>query len=463
MWAMMAKLRMCERAVIGAQMSDGRARMSNGPRRPAAGAPLNLLEKRARAPYLSAVQFVHQPAREARLGEFLQSRLQEPWTTFRAAVAFVKRSGTKHIGTSLSEFSKSGRAEIIAGIDLHGTSQEGLEDLLDAVGSNGRVIVFHNRLSLTFHPKVYLFKSANSAEVLVGSGNLTEGGLFTNYEASVRLQLDLHDQSDRAFLRSIEDVLNTWADPTKGTALPLNATLLTRLVALGYVPVEALSAKETAEERVRLAAAAEGESKGRGEPEERLFAARVEPRAPTVPLTARERAAATRTGRKPAPAPIPSPAPTIVTEVKGFVMTLHQTDVGFGQITRGTSPRSPEIFIPLSARDAEPKFWGWPDQFTEDSTKPRKFDRVGVRMRVGTTVVSVNMMTWPDKHDFRLRSKALRSAGQVGDIMRIEKVDPASGSDYYVEIVPQRTTQHPVYLARCTQKVRNSKKTYGYY
>ena len=149
---------------------------------------------------------------------------------------------------------------------------------------------------------------------------------------------------------------------------------------------------------------------------------------------------------------------------RGFVMTLHKTDVGVGQATSGTSKRSPEIFIPLTARNADAGFWNWPDGFVEDPMKPDKFDRHDVRMRLAGEVISVNMMTWPDKHDFRLRSEFLRSAGNVGDILRLERaVDPNADYEYYVEVIPQGTTQHPVCLALCCNPVHNSQKRYGYY
>ena len=137
------------------------------------------------------MEFIHQPAPANRLGDYLKANLSTsgPWTQFRAAVAFTKRSGTKHIAPSLSAFAKVNQVEIIVGIDHRGTSLEGLSDLVEAVGSCGRLIVFHNRLPFTFHPKIYLFKSATAAEVILGSGNLTEGGLFTNYEAAFRFRL----------------------------------------------------------------------------------------------------------------------------------------------------------------------------------------------------------------------------------------------------------------------------------
>ena len=148
----------------------------------------------------------------------------------------------------------------------------------------------------------------------------------------------------------------------------------------------------------------------------------------------------------------------------GFVMTLHKTDVGVGQTTPETSRRSPEIFIPLVARNADAEFWKWPDGFIEDRAKPGKLDRHGVRMRLGSETIIVNMMTWPDRHDFRLRCGQLRNAGKIGDILRMERnVDPNADYEYYVEVIPKGTTQYPVYLARCSKPVRNSQKRYGYY
>ena len=397
------------------------------------------------------MEFIYQPAPANRLGDYLKDNFSGSWTQFRAAIAFVKRSGTKHIAPSLGDFAKENQVEIIVGIDHRGTSFEGLSDLIEAVVPHGRVIVFHNRLPYTFHPKIYLFKSDTAAEVILGSGNLTEGGLFTNYEAAFRLSFDLTDSIEASGLRAIEDILDTWADPARGTAQVLDETLLNRLVGLGLVPKEALAAPE-----VKDAMAPQPTATGSGEGRiktESLFAAQPEPRAPTTPraptiprTTRAEEVSKPRTG------------------IKGFVMTLHRTDVGVGQTSTGTSRRSPEIFIPLSARNANPDFWKWPHAFIPDPSKQGKRDRSNVRMSLGGQIISVNMMTWPDKHDFRLRNETLRSAGSIGDIMRMEKVDDlACGFEYYVEIIPEGTTQFSVYRALCTEPVPNSGRYYGYY
>lgn len=401
------------------------------------------------------LEFIYQPSRSDRLGEFLKDGLSKNWTHFRAAVAFVKRSGTKHIAQALADFAQSGDVEIIVGIDHQGTSIEGLQDLLEAVSPDGRVVVFHNRLPFTFHPKIYLFKSADAADVMIGSGNLTEGGLFTNYEAAFRLSLDLKDPENAEFLQSIENILSGWADSKSGTAVILNNKNLAHLSELGLVHSEA-------------SAVAESESIGRDNVKVRsrrvrpLFAAA---RVPAAPAFRNPTGAPESVSKEPGSVAIPSShiQESSDLDVTGFVMTLQQTDVGAGQTTKGAARRSPEIFIPLIARDAEPGFWNWPDDFTSDPGKPDKLDRQDVSMRLNGKIISVNMMYWPDKRDFRLRCEALRSAGNVGDILRMEKTDSTVSYEYDVEVIPQETNRYLEYFKQCKHPVSNSKKKYGYY
>lgn len=144
-------------------------------------------------------------------------------------------------------------------------------------------------------------------------------------------------------------------------------------------------------------------------------------------------------------------------------MTLQKTDVGTGQTTKGTARRSPEVFVPLAARDARKSFWRWDEGFEEDPNNRGKFDRRGVKVFLNGRVISLNMMTWPAKHDFRLRSEELRSAGEIGDIVKIERPSDSIGFEYRIEIVPKGSAEHALYLAKCTEKVRNSKRVWGYY
>lgn len=397
---------------------------------------------------------VIQPEGELRLGDFLkQSFADGQWKEFRAAIAFVKYSGTKHIRQSLADFAQRASVKISVGIDSGGTSVEGLTDLLKALEGHGEVWVFHNASSSTFHPKVYLFKNEKEAEVVVGSGNLTEGGLYTNYEAGLRVLLNRSKDTDAALLTAIEAALDEWSRPQDGLCYQLDEEFLKQLTDRDNVSTEAESWE--AEERSRAAT--------RVSKEPPIFKRIPVPRAPTVPRELPDLPEeATQEDSEDIIVEVAPPAPAQPGQYQAFVMTLQRTDVGVGQTTKGTSRRSPEIFIPLAGRDADPDFWGWPTQFTPDATKPGKMDRFGVKMRIGTSIVDVNMMTWPDKHDFRLRSEHLRSAGGIGDILYLERSDGMSGFTYYVEVIPQGSARYSHYLAQCVNPVRNSKRLWGY-
>jgi HKD family nuclease len=400
-----------------------------------------------------STKLIRQPTDAFRLGDFLLTSLKdESWNEFRAAIAFVKQSGTKHIKEAVDDFSRRGRVRLSVGIDVGGTSAEGFSDLLEALDARGDIWIFHNAGNPTFHPKVYLFKNDQSADLVVGSGNLTEGGLYTNYEASMRMRLDLRREEHVAILREAEEMLDFFCLEQEGLCYKLDGKLLERLVADGEVPTEAQS-REVEEGRGKKTEAAAAKTS--------IFKRVAVPAAPARPREAPDLPEEAYAEEE-VVVEVPPPAAAQAGNYKVFLMTLQRTDVGVGQTTAGTSRRSPEIFIPLAGRDADTDFWGWPGQFVEDASRPGKMDRFGVKMRIGTTIIDVNMMTWPVKHDFRLRSESLRSAGSVGDILRIERADGKGGFTYYVEVIPQGTTQYDDYLPLCVNPVRNSAKRWGY-
>lgn len=385
-----------------------------------------------------------------RLGDQLLQRLRDPaWEVFRAAVAFVKRSGMNHLLNELRAFAARSQVRMAVGVDLGGTSLEGLSALLDCLEGQGNIWVVHNENGSTFHPKLYLFKSRDRAEIIVGSGNLTEGGLFDNYEASIAVSLNLADAEDQAFLAQVEAVLDGYEDETSGTSIRLTRDTLDRLTVEGYLPPEAYSRR--AEEGAPELAPEEDE------PDAGLFERVPVPAPPRVPARA---AAAT------APAPVGGGAVVAPAAPAGqasvFYMTLMRTDAGTGQTTAGTQRRSPEVFIPLAARDFAPTFWDWPTGFAADATEAGKLDRFGVQMLIGTATESVTMTYFPHRHEFRLRSEPLRSAGAIGDILRIEKTDGSRGYQYIATVIPQGTAQYAAALAKCVNQVKASRKVWGY-
>jgi HKD family nuclease len=422
---------------------------------------------------------VVQPEDKFRLGDFLTRSLNNPdWTEFRGAVAFAKRSGTRHIREALRQFTKRASVNLSVGINSGGTSAEGLEDLIAAVLPAGKLWIFHNPNGSTFHPKVFLFKNIRAADLIIGSGNLTEGGLYTNYEAGVRLMLERSDPAQQEVLKGIEAALDRWSTHAAGTCLALDATLLKKLVESGKVPVEAL-ARETEESASATGASAKGSG-------DALFRPKGVPAAPRAPTTDTKRAKpAARSSSATAHAAVGPSSVSLVSTPRSFVMTLHKTDMGYGQTSKGTAPRSAEIFVPMRAVDMEPAFWGWPTSYTVDkawvarhakeiakkaksrrTSRPlEKMDREKVRIKVTKTNRLVEATIWfnPEKVDLRIRHKELREAGNVGDILVLSKTTTGESYDYNFNIIPPTDGRFPALLKACGNKVAsNSKKRFGY-
>jgi HKD family nuclease len=182
-----------------------------------------------------------------RFGTELITAISDPkWTSFDFAVAWVRRSGMKHIESELRSFLKRGGTLCaIVGLDLENTSQQGLESLLDLEHYGAAsTYVFHNENSgSTFHPKLYLLRNDVEAQLIVGSNNLTEAGLFRNVEAGLTLTL----KSNNTTVTQTLLAMKTWSDTTSGLAKRLNATSLQEFVDQGYAPDEvALAQQRTA-------------------------------------------------------------------------------------------------------------------------------------------------------------------------------------------------------------------------
>jgi HKD family nuclease len=401
------------------------------------------------------MRLIVQPLGDESLGDLLQGCLKGErgnFTLFQAAVAFIKRSGVQHIAPEIEGFlARGGSVQLVVGVDQQGTSIEGLSDLLQVMGERGKIWISHDENPfVTFHPKIYLFEGAENGLLIIGSGNLTQGGLYSNDEGSAVFNLDLTIEEDRELLNELKAAFQFWCDDQSGTARGLDQAFLQELVDKAYVRPEVEGRQEPPDDAADSADEVVGERQpARTALFDRRAGRRRPPRPRRYPLPKKK-------GKFSVPSIVPSG------KFASFVMTLMRTDVGTGQVTRGAARRSPEIFVPLRARNANPDFWGWPDEFREDPARPKKFDRSGVKMKLGGATVTVNMMTWPVKHDFRLRSEALRSAGDIGDIIRIEKSDGSRGFDYYVEIVPQGTANYNHYLGFCKNKVPNSDRRWGY-
>lgn len=390
------------------------------------------------------MRVILQPFSEQRLGDVLRAALQGEYGTFhtfQAAIAFIKQSGVQHLYEPLQQFILSGKTvRLVVGIDQQVTSQEGLAMLLDAVGSTGQIWINHTEGSLpvTFHPKVYLFESDESALLIIGSGNMTSGGLFTNDEASSVQILDRQIDADMALLNEVKSALDRWCDENQDNVRRLNSEVLQHLVEEGYVRSEAAA---------RAEALAEGEETA----SRRRVAEGDEPRPRRISFgrgIARRRPPRTAVVRR---AGQSDEEPGIETELPPLVEALAGANWFAVTVLQGDLPQagsSPEIRIGKAIRDVEPGFWGWRDLYEHDAERDQ-YTR-NVRIRFNNQVIEAYLKDFPAKKpdgtkasaDFRLGSVTpiVRSLREEDDMIVLELADEPN-IDYVAHIVYKTDTE----------------------
>jgi HKD family nuclease len=174
---------------------------------------------------------VYQPG-DGAFGDLLSKEIKSDgckrYKTLSIFVAYARYSGVARLAPAIDDFIKAGgKVTAAIGLDQRQTSIEALE-LLQTLGVS--VSVFYDEdQSRTYHPKIYLLRDGGkNAWIAVGSSNLTAGGLFLNYEASIVLS----GQS------AVDAAANAGlASTLKGSphSKPLTKMLFKQLVAEGYI------------------------------------------------------------------------------------------------------------------------------------------------------------------------------------------------------------------------------------
>ncbi|MCG2810031.1 MAG: phospholipase D-like domain-containing protein [Candidatus Aminicenantes bacterium] len=125
------------------------------------------------------------------IGNIINQELQNAQSA-RIAIAFLKYSGIRVIEKSLDQCLKNnGSVEIIAGLDFKTTDPQSMHYLIQLQKSTPNLKFYCygdkdiNKTNIVFHPKIYLFQGKRETTAIVGSTNLTQGGLMTNFEANV--------------------------------------------------------------------------------------------------------------------------------------------------------------------------------------------------------------------------------------------------------------------------------------
>ena len=354
----------------------------------------------------------------------------------------------------------------VLGIDLNGTSQEVLRELLDW-GLDVR-LVKHRIPGHTFHPKLYLFEWYHEATIIVGSNNLTEGGFFKNYEGAVKVSYQLPAEADD--FASACTQLERFLDPKGATVNQLTSDFLDRLITRGDVPTEAEARiGRDISSGVRARTRRQGAS---------LFGIEEIPLPPPLPADLLDRLTREVRGRRsarraantqPAGGPAIGGALPIDDQVDdpllpaAFYMTLPTLQ----------GPNIPgEARIPLDAIEIAKDFWGWPDEYTRSvgSRGNRIYWNWRPQWRIWSVedpneinVQEVRMYMYENSSDFRFYVRPLVNAGaDLGDIVRITRTAEPDGVEYECVLARSTTPEYAQWTGYCTQAVRNSSRRFGY-
>ena len=123
------------------------------------------------------------------------------------SVAFVSESGVQQLETTIKPHASC--TVVYAGIRNDITSHQGILALRPL--SRDLFVVDTGSRQVLFHPKLYLVRGMARARMVIGSANLTLGGLNNNIEASMMLDFDLSDPTDKATVANIEAELDKLA------------------------------------------------------------------------------------------------------------------------------------------------------------------------------------------------------------------------------------------------------------
>lgn len=111
---------------------------------------------------------------------------------FQVATAMVSVGGVESVYRSIEQcMEKGGSGRILFGIDLPSDPKaiERLRDIATEYSDQLELKYFRPLKNRIFHPKLFLFRTrSGKTSAIIGSSNLTGGGLTENYEANVWVQ-----------------------------------------------------------------------------------------------------------------------------------------------------------------------------------------------------------------------------------------------------------------------------------
>ena len=174
------------------------------------------------------IDFLNQRAGAENIGDTLNTLLSgNRFHHVKVLMGFVTEGGLGCLKHSLEAFyDRGGIMEFIIGIDQGITTHAAL-DYLRTRFPGASVYLFHDESQqITFHPKAIVCESDDEAVCVVGSANLTLGGLFSNCECGVLIEIDKHKDKTE-----LQNVLSLW-DAYRNPAPPFEPSHLRELTSI---------------------------------------------------------------------------------------------------------------------------------------------------------------------------------------------------------------------------------------
>lgn len=403
------------------------------------------------------VEYIVQP--NYQLGKILEELLDSKPKQAVFVSAFIGLQTILRIKAPVLTLKEKGsQVCFVLGIDLGGTSQDVLKELLDW---NITVRIVKNRIpGHTFHPKLYLFTWYNKAEIIIGSNNITEGGFFRNYEGAARITYRLPDETDE--FKAACDALDRFINPVGPVAYNLTEELLKELIEKNEIPTEA--------EARRNRYANNKPRGGKSKPdvgEKHLFGIEVIDPPPPLPADVLERLVKNvQSRRRQIKKTATTQAPVVDDRINealspaAFYMTLPTLQ---GENIPG------EARIPIVAIELAQEFWGWPDEYTKDVRGERVYFNWRPYWRVWSVEApsrivtqGVRMYMYENSSDFRFYARPLVNAkGNLGDVVRIQRIAQPD-AEFECVLARNGTAEYNEWIKYCTHPVRNSTRRFGY-
>lgn len=388
-----------------------------------------------------------QPGGHFRLLDEIKQNLSSPdFISFSFITAFAKVGPMLRLLPFINTWRQKGnKVEAIFGIDEKGTSLQALEFAITSFDNTYIAKVGAGAFRPTFHPKIYFFLGPNRALIYIGSNNMTLGGMETNAESLIKLELTL--PADNA---DLSQALRCWTD-TLTICLPLNRTLLGQLVADQFVIDELQMRKNRATNR--------GANTGRATSTINFPAFNV------IPPSSLPRTISTPIRPRPArttAAAVPANAPNLnVSNTQALAIQI-------------TPHHNGEILLSKVAVNQNPTFFGWP--FT-GSTSPKKVSNPSYPQRIPDPVVNIivydipgnvilshtnynlNTVFYEIKAEIRITvpQNVIQNTPDLS--MMVMRESSVVGVDYDIYIYPPTNQDFINYLAVCNQTMPSGGKS----